>query len=298
MANANRNNLIRAYQACNRTADTIPLYEENYRNASARRGPNHAGTLLAQSLLGTAYGNANLPAKAEAVLRSCLETSRRVLGSSHETTLASIHFLGHALGALRRQAEAEPLFREGAAGYRKIHGPDHPLAVDLTRDLATLLQAIDRFDQSEPLLRELLAWERKQPGAAKRPGVSLMLGMLGTSLFRQGKHAEAEPYLRECLAIREANIPDEWTTFNTRSVLGASLLGQKKCLEAKPLLLAGYEGMKLRGSKSTANQKLRLAEAGDRVIRLYESLGEREEVVKWQSRLGVGELPADPFVGP
>lgn len=92
----------------------------------------------------------------------------------------------------------------------------------MTRDLATFLQATDRFDQAEPLLRELLAWERKQPGAANRPGVSLMLGMLGTSLFRQDKYAEAEPYLRECLALRVANIPDAWTTFNSRSVLGAA----------------------------------------------------------------------------
>ena len=39
---------------------------------------------------------------------------------------------------------------------------------------------------------------------------------------------EAEPFLRECLAIREKTQADDWKTFNTRSLLGGSLLGQKK----------------------------------------------------------------------
>ena len=57
---------------------------------------------------------------------------------------------------------------------------------------------------------------------------------LGALLVRNGKWTEAEPVLRECLAIREKNQPDEWSTFNTRSQLGGSLLGQGKHAEAEP----------------------------------------------------------------
>ena len=39
---------------------------------------------------------------------------------------------------------------------------------------------------------------------------------------------DAEPLLRKCLAIREKTQPDLWTTFNTQSLLGGALLGQKK----------------------------------------------------------------------
>ena len=52
--------------------------------------------------------------------------------------------------------------------------------------------------------------------------------------------------LREVLAIREKVRPDAWTTFNTKSMLGEALLGQKRYAEAEPLLLAGYRGMKER----------------------------------------------------
>ena len=34
------------------------------------------------------------------------------------------------------------------------------------------------------------------------------------------KFAEAQPLARECLALREKLIPDEWVTFNARSMLG------------------------------------------------------------------------------
>ena len=66
------------------------------------------------------------------------------------------------------------------------------------------------------------------------------------ALLDAGKYDEAEPVARECLALREKEIPDDWRTFNARSMLGGSLLGQKKYAEAEPLLLSGYEGMKQR----------------------------------------------------
>jgi hypothetical protein len=39
-------------------------------------------------------------------------------------------------------------------------------------------------------------------------------------LRQQRKHAEAEPLLRECLAIRQQKEPDVWTTFETQALLG------------------------------------------------------------------------------
>ncbi len=40
-------------------------------------------------------------------------------------------------------------------------------------------------------------------------------------LLEQKKWTEAEPLLRECLAIREKKEPDAWTTFNTKSLPGS-----------------------------------------------------------------------------
>src|SRR5262249_26433634 len=97
--------------------------------------------------------------------------------------------------------------------------------------------------------------------------------------------AEAEPVLRESLAIREKLQPDEWTTFNTRSLLGGSLLGQKKYADAEPLIVAGYEGMKAREAKIPPPGKPRFTEAAERVVRLYEEWGKKDKAAEWRTRL-------------
>ena len=97
---------------------------------------------------------------------------------------------------------------------------------------------------------------RKLP--ADDPQLAAALAGLTQTLLAQKKFAEAEPPARECLTIREKKLPDDWRTFNARSMLGGSLLGQKKYAEAEPLLLSGYEGMKQREDKIPANGKVRL----------------------------------------
>ena len=107
------------------------------------------------------------------------------------------------------------------------------------------------------------------------------LGSTCCSSRRNG--AEAEPLLRECLAIREKTQPDAWTTFNTQSMLGGALLGQKKYADAEPLLLAGYEGMKQREKTIPPQGDTRIPEALDRLIELYTATDKPDEVKKWQA---------------
>jgi hypothetical protein len=89
--------------------------------------------------------------------------------------------------------------------------------------------------------------------------------------------------LRECLALREKRQPDDWRTFNTRSMLGGALLGQKKYADAEPLLLAGYEGMKRREKTIPPQGSARLPEALDRLIELYDATNKPDDVTKWRA---------------
>ena len=107
--------------------------------------------------------------------------------------------------------------------------------------------------------------------------------MIASSLLEAKAFAEAEPLLRECLAIREKKEPDDWRTFNTHSMLGGALLGQKKYAEAEPLLLKGYEGVKAREEKIPPQGKIRVAEAIDRLIELYTVTNRPEEAKTWQA---------------
>ena len=97
--------------------------------------------------------------------------------------------------------------------------------------------------------------------------------MLGMNRLKQSKFAEAEPVLRECLAIRAEKLPDDWSHFNALSLLGGALLGQGKPAEAEPLLVRGYEGMRQREEKIPPPGRPRLPEAAERLARLYEATG-------------------------
>ena len=112
-----------------------------------------------------------------------------------------------------------------------------------------------------------------------------MLAQRISALLADGKFAEAEPLARECLAIREKQIPDDWLTFNARSLLGGSLLGQKKYAEAEPLLLAGYEGMKQREDRIPAVGKPRLKETLQRLVQLYDATGRPDQAAEWKQKL-------------
>src|SRR5437899_1032219 len=92
-------------------------------------------------------------------------------------------------------------------------------------------------------------WVTRLRMADDDPRLADVLSQLAKVLFTESKFNEAEPLARECLAIREEKLPNDWSTFVARSLLGACLLGQKKYAEAEPLLLSGYEGMREREAK-------------------------------------------------
>jgi tetratricopeptide (TPR) repeat protein len=203
--------------------------------------------------------------------------------SGNPEVLASIHKRAHELAGSKPR-EAEPLFRRALEGYRKIEGPDGALSLDLTMDLASLLDRTGRGALAGPLFGEAVDRARKRFGPDD-PRTAGMIAASGISLLQQGKWTEAESVLRDCLAIRQKTQPEEWSTFNTHSMLGDSLLGQKKYAEAEPLILSGYAGLKAREGKIPPPGKPRLADAAERVVRLYEAWGKPEQAAEWRAKL-------------
>jgi hypothetical protein len=104
-------------------------------------------------------------------------------------------------------------------------------------------------------------------------------------LLERRQYADSEPLLRECLAIRAKQLPDSWLLFNTRAMLGRAVLGQKKYAEAEPLLLEGYEGMHKRLEQIPPPGRVRLAEAIEALVELYEATGQEEKAGPWRQKL-------------
>jgi eukaryotic-like serine/threonine-protein kinase len=105
---------------------------------------------------------------------------------------------------------------------------------------------------------------------------------VGSVFIRLGKFAEAEPYLRESWRIYLQNEPDSLQTFWSESLLGVSLLGQKKFAEAEPRLLSGYQGIKARDGTLSPQQKSQGNQALDRIIQLYDEWGRKDKADEWR----------------
>jgi hypothetical protein len=173
-------------------------------------------------------------------------------------------------------------------------GPDHPRTLISRNNPADAYTAAGQYTRAEPLRRGGLERARERFGLSD-PRIAAAMAQLGSNLIQERKWTVAERILRERLAIREQAQPDDWNTFSTRSQLGGSLLGQKKFADTESLILAGYEGIKAREAKIPAPGKGRLAEAAERIVKLYASWGKADTAREWQLRLGLVELPADVF---
>jgi hypothetical protein len=178
-----------------------------------------------------------------------------------------------------------------------VVGPHHPDTLASRNNHAGANESQGRWAEAEPLRRDILARRRKTT-ASDRSLLARDLAGTGRNLLMQAKWTEAESVLRECLAIRAKAIPDDWSRFNTMSLLGGALLGQAKYAAAEPLVVAAYEGMKQHEETIPLQGKIRLTEAIERLIQLYEAWGQPEKAAAWKVKLGLTDLPDDVFARP
>ena len=185
-----------------------------------------------------------------------LKAREAKLGPDHPQTLVSMR----NLESLRNLSTAQERYRVQLAK----NGPGHIDTLLARRDLAQFYMATNRLDDAEQILVEVVGGMKDR--AADDPIV-----VFTTQL------------LRNCLTTRERTMPDSWLTFQSQSLLGGVLLGQKKYTDAEPLLLSGYEGMKRREKTIPEQGKIHLSEAVERLVQLYEATDKKDEVKKWRA---------------
>ncbi len=204
-----------------------------------------------------------------------------------------------AAESYRRAIERDPLmgpawFERGKANF-KLGRWDESIA-DFSRaielephkpwvhtNLGEALFLRGKLSEASAAFRKAIERSRNREVASNELGAALAL--LSITLLQQKKYAEAEPPLRECVNIRMKEMPDHWLTFNARSMLGAALWGQQKHVEAEPLLIQGYEGMKQRETSVPPEGKARLTEALERLVALYEATGQKDKAAAWRKKL-------------
>ena len=183
----------------------------------------------------------------------------------------------------RYDDEAIELHEKTLELRKVVLGEYHPYTMASVSNLAFAYSDAGRYDEAIELSQAALEQARKKP--SKSGQLASALARLALILVEHQKFQEAEPHARECLNIREKIMTDHWLRYNAMSLLGGALGGQGKHEEAEPLLLAGYRGLHQRRDKIPGAARIRLTEALQRIVQLYETWDKPDQAAEWKQRL-------------
>jgi eukaryotic-like serine/threonine-protein kinase len=255
-------------------------------------GAEHFGTQTATVIRASLLNKTRRAEQAEGLLTGAVSGWRRDVGEDHAFTCWALAVLAETRQVQGRLAEL--LYTQALEGWRRSLGYRSGFLQAALNPLAELLVDEGRFEKAEPLLIE-----------AQKVGASLgdegadiadtATALARIKLARDGPF-EAEGLARRALAIRDQRRPDHWTRYDALSLVGAALAGQKKYAESELLLIDGYEGLKEREERIPAVwREKRPAQAGARIVELYDAWGKPDKAARWRAKLGLADLPADVF---
>ncbi len=248
------NNLASQYDNLGRFPDSEALRTRVVDIARRVRGPNHPATLTEINNLGVLYRKEGKYADAERMLKMALDGRRRIFGDTHHAVLVSLNSLSLLYQAQDRYAEAEPLVVQALGAARKTIGPEHADTLRYLNNLADLYRKEGKMAEAEAAFVELVEARRRLLGP-DHPNTAKAMASLGEIRLARHAYADAEKPLREALHAREKKTPDSWERYYAESLLGESLEGQGRTVEAKPLLDSGYLGVQARAATIPAESR-------------------------------------------
>jgi tetratricopeptide (TPR) repeat protein len=229
--------------------------------------------------LAWSYQLAGRPADALALHGETLNRKRAKLGPDHPDTLTSMNNLALAYDAVGRTADALALHEETLRLRKARLGPDDPQTLVSMNNVAAMYRSVGRLIGALALLREAADKQRHQSTPLDLAYTLTLLGMVLTDL---GRPAEAEPALREALALREKHLPaHNWRTAQTRCCLGGCLAKQQKFVAAEPLFLQAYQEM--REAKGAPRPRRR--EVLEWLVHLYTATRQKGKAEEWRKKL-------------
>jgi serine/threonine protein kinase/tetratricopeptide (TPR) repeat protein len=284
VAIASLNNLAIRTHAAGKMRQALALFEEARDASVSKLGPDHPSTLMILDNLARSYRVFGRTAEAISLAEKVRDARMTTLGAHHPDTIHTLDNLGQAYNAGGEPDKAFAAFEKAVTGLEKLDFM-HAEAGTIVGNLCGALEERNQFDLADLWRRKWLTAVTKRDG----PDSAASAGDLAEQaedMLGHGRHESAAAILRDCVAILQKKQPESWVLFRAESLLGAALLTQKKYAEAEPLLIEGYDGLTARvGQIPRPLAGHRVAEACQRIVRLYDAWGQPEKAGLWRTKL-------------
>ncbi|MDR3618311.1 MAG: serine/threonine-protein kinase [Paludisphaera borealis] len=275
-------NLAKAYQAVGKMSRALALFEQVRDSCASRLGVSHPFTLSTLDNLAWMYRALGRTSEAVALGEQVRAARMANLGPYHPQTIHTLDNLALAYTAAKEPDKALPLFLQATAGLEKLDFV-HADADRIIANLSNALGELNRDDEADAWRRKWLAAARKHDGPDS-VAFARKLARVASALFRKGRCADAEPPLREALAILQSSRPEAWSTHRTRALLGAVLTKLKRYDEAEPLLLQSHGRMRAQEAEAQPMERHQLDEASEWIDELYTAWGRDDKAAAWRKK--------------
>jgi len=281
-------NLASAYHEAGRSdraalERAIELYEQTLEK-QRKIGGARPDAITTMNNLASAYRDAGKLDRAIPLLQEAWEKFKVQSGPNHPDTIKCLNNL--ALVTLRggKIEQAILLMREAMDKIETRLGPDHADTRTVKYNLAQAYFQVRRPADAEPLLADHV--QRSRP---KLPPDSFTLAfplnLLGDCRVQLRQHAEALDPLREALSLYEKHAPQDVLRYDTQSLLGAALAGQKNFAAAEPHLLESYHALAGLDPELRASRRALVTAALERIVHFYEASGQQDKAGPWRKKL-------------
>jgi serine/threonine protein kinase/tetratricopeptide (TPR) repeat protein len=281
----------RIYQDQGFNGRAEPLFREALAIRRKVLGPEHGE--VANSMTGVAAVlrlNGDLVA-AEAMLRDSLSLNRKARGEEHANSGTSLHDLALVVAARGDYNRAESMLRQALNTHRKAMGNVHPIVATTLNALSHVLVAQERHAEAAAALEEALKIARPAFGTT-HPLVAIYTINLGAVQMARNQPADAEALIREGLRVRQLApgivpsrrrtfVEDDWSLGATKSLLGASLVAQRRYEEAEAQLLEARRDLEAMPTPPRRDIVVTL----NRLVELYGAWGKHDKAAFYRAQL-------------
>jgi serine/threonine protein kinase len=206
-------------------------------------GLKHPLTSIVRQNLSDVYQSEGKKNEAMRLLVNTIEAQSKMPGREHPSTLLSLVKLGMLYAERGILDKAEPLLSEALVGCRKSLDRNHETTVAALAGLASIYAQKRDMRQLGRALMEAAEIARIKGGLVNITTAQANQ-CVGMFFLVQREYGKAEPFLRDCLTYWVKDNPTHGDRFFNELQYGISLLAQRKCPEAKPHFLVGYNGIK------------------------------------------------------